>query len=72
MSWALPCRIVADGPVRPSPAGSFAGAFCFKVVPNRSILHMNPVGRKTVLGGDERRAALVMPVAVSDEEPVVS
>jgi hypothetical protein len=39
---------------------------------NMSMLHVNPGSRMAVLGSDERQGFVVMPVAVTDEGPVVS
>jgi hypothetical protein len=36
------------------------------------MLQVNPTGCLAVLGSDEHRKVIVMPVAVTDEEPVVS
>jgi hypothetical protein len=36
------------------------------------MLHVNPTACLAVLGSDEHRKVIVMPVAVTDEEPVVS
>jgi hypothetical protein len=39
---------------------------------NRPMLPVNPTGYPAVLGSDEHRKVVVMPVAVTDEEPMVS
>ena len=51
--------------------GSFAGAFCFMPVGNPSMLHVNLESRLAVQGSDEHPKPPVMPVAVTDERPMV-
>jgi hypothetical protein len=41
-------------------------------VGGRSMQQVNPTGYLAVLGSDEHRKVIVTPVAVTDEEPMVS
>ncbi len=65
------CPIVARGPV-PARSRVVPARFYVRAIGNRPIVHLNPNGYSPVLGSDEHCRLAVMPVAVTDGEPMVS
>jgi hypothetical protein len=52
--------------------GTFCRAVSVRPLGNRTMVHVNPGSHAAVLGSDEHPTKVVMPVAVTDEGPMVS